>query len=94
MGRRKESMKNGMVKRMCLEEYGKKEVVEAKEAAEAAHNPSIHLLFFLRYVVQQEAILQKQLCIMLCMQGIFSSKQLITTHHLLSVFTLLTVITQ
>ena len=46
MGRRKESMKNGMVKRMCLEEYGKKEVVEAKEAAEAAHNPSIHLLFF------------------------------------------------
>ena len=85
-----------MVKRMCLEEYGKKEVVEAEEAAEAAHNPSIHLLFFLRYVVvvQQEAILQKQLCIMLCMQGIFSSKQLITTHHLLSVFTLLTVITQ
>ena len=86
-----------MVKRMCLEEYGKKEVVEAEEAeaaCEAAHNPSIHLLFFLRYVVQQEAILQKQLCIMLCMQGIFSSKQLITTHHLLSVFTLLTVITQ
>ena len=79
---------------MCLEEYGKKEVVEAEEAAEAAHNPSIHLLFFLRYVVQQEAILQKQLCIMLCMQGIFSSKRLITTHHLLSVFTLLTVITQ
>ena len=44
-------MKNGMVKRMWLEEYEKKEVVEAEEAAEAAHNPSIHLLFFLRYVV-------------------------------------------
>ena len=40
-----------MVKRMWLEEYEKKEVVEAEEAAEAAHNPSIHLLFFLRYVV-------------------------------------------
>ena len=54
MGRRKESMKNGMVKRMWLEEYEKKEVVEAEEAeaaCEAAHNPSIHLFFFLRYVV-------------------------------------------
>ena len=43
-----------MVKRMWLEEYEKKEVVEAEEAeaaCEAAHNPSIHLLFFLRYVV-------------------------------------------
>lgn len=73
-------MKNGMVKRMWLEEYEKKEVVEAEEAeaaCEAAHNPSIHLLFFssLRCVVQQEAILQKQLCIMLCMQGIFSSSR-------------------
>ena len=47
-------MKNGMVKRMWLEEYEKKEVVEAEvaeAACEAAHNPSIHLLFFLRYVV-------------------------------------------